>query len=255
MYSFLQGRRHGRLGADHGRRQAAVEHAGHDLGGLAADRYEVVVRVGLDADQQIGLLDHQRGDVGVAVQGGHEHDLVADRLADGGQQIALTVVKVLGRARAVELNEDAVDRPGLAQLREKTVFGPLVGVAGGFAADPRKHELERHGIPLPLPGALQKAVDGAIPAARIEQGIAGNDRLLKQLQPHPLLDKSIDRNQVAADCNAHDRILPVSCSLGVLYHRPGPAGKRRTWKSASISRTTAGNPSQEQRGGMQHGRL
>ena len=64
---FLQRRGHGRLSPGRCRCDTPVKHAGHDLSRLLAAWEKIVVRVGFHTNQHTGLLDHQRGGIGMAI--------------------------------------------------------------------------------------------------------------------------------------------------------------------------------------------
>ena len=102
---------------------------------------QVHVRVGVVADQRVGLLHHPRVSVRVEVEGRHHRHAGTDGLADGGQQGALRVGIVVEDHRAVERQEDAVERARRGQPLEERV--PHGGRTPARGTGPRRGRWRR----------------------------------------------------------------------------------------------------------------
>ena len=64
------------------------------------------------------------------VEARHHRHVRADHLAHAAQDLALTVVVMLGHHRAVQVEIDAVDAAGRAQPRDQVADDPLERVLG-----------------------------------------------------------------------------------------------------------------------------
>ncbi len=73
---------------------------------------------------------HGGGDVTVEVERDRDREVGSDGATDGGQQLALAVVRGLRHHRPVEVEEDAVDGAGRRQVGEEAVADVTVDVAG-----------------------------------------------------------------------------------------------------------------------------
>ena len=79
------------------------------------------MRVPVVGDENISGFDHARADVAVHVQHRHDGAIWADQGTGLDHQVALRVVLVLGRHRAMERQQHAVHRQGVAQPRQETL--------------------------------------------------------------------------------------------------------------------------------------
>src|SRR4029450_9383255 len=93
--------------------------------------------------------------------------------------------------RTMELEEHAIYWTGFAEHCQKRLFCPFVGLLGDFASHARKHKLSWAGPPIAFPGTLEKAKNGTVTAAGLEQNIAGNCAPLKTFQAHTLSREGI----------------------------------------------------------------
>ena len=123
----------------------AVDHRRHRANPLLDDRraqvdqleralQHVGVRILLVGDQQVGALDHRRREVAVRVELGADDDAGADDGAHLLQQVALAVVVAVGDHRAVQAEQDHVDRQRGAQVGEQLLAQRLVAGARRRAA-------------------------------------------------------------------------------------------------------------------------
>ena len=58
------------------------------------------------------MLDHFRRHVGVQIEADHQRQILADHLADAGENFAFAVVEMFGHHRAVQVEIDRVERSG-----------------------------------------------------------------------------------------------------------------------------------------------
>ena len=79
------------------------------------------MRCRMVADQRAGLLDHLVRDVGVQIERGDQRQIQADRRAGGAQDLAGCVFAALGRHRAMQYQQHAVERPGATQPHDQLV--------------------------------------------------------------------------------------------------------------------------------------
>ena len=73
------------------------------------------MRVGSENRQGIGLSHHLTRDVGMRVQAGHDWHTLADHLSHTPQDFALTVIEMLAHHGAMQVQVNAIDRPGFRQ--------------------------------------------------------------------------------------------------------------------------------------------
>ena len=71
--------------------------------------------VGADGDQRIGVLRHQRGDVGVQIERHGDGRVGAERDAKTAEQLAFSVLEGFGHHGTVEMQQGAVAAFGLGQ--------------------------------------------------------------------------------------------------------------------------------------------
>ena len=140
-------RQHHRQGAERLRRpRPAVQDPGEDARAEGAGLDVIDVRLRVVEDHRVGQVDHAPGDVGVAVDRGHDRQVRADQLADRRVQAAGAVVVSLGHHRAVRDQQQAVELARLADGAEQFV---LQAVVGGIVQRParggREGEEQRHG--------------------------------------------------------------------------------------------------------------
>ena len=114
------------LGHRPSRAQRALEQPRRALAGGG----HVDVRIGAIGDEAVGMLDHRARDVGVQVEARDDGNAGADDLAHAREQLALAVVEMLGDHRAVQVEVDAVDRPGLRSRASHLADDALVRVRG-----------------------------------------------------------------------------------------------------------------------------
>ena len=135
----------------------------HDLGALPAPLLLVDLRVGLVADEHVAELDHGRRDVGVDVELGDDRR-PAHHLAHGGEDMPLAVVDALGHHGAVEVEEDAVHRPGRLQASEHVAEDLVEDVAGDGRAGHGRGVDGGDQLAAVLPAPGQEAADGGVGA-------------------------------------------------------------------------------------------
>src|SRR5262249_20660221 len=99
----------------------------HHRRGLHTALVNVGVRVNVEGDDRVRVLDHCPRDVGVQVDRHHNGQFRSDDLADCQHQIALGVFKFLGGHRPVQVEVDPVAGPSRLKPLEHQTFDVLVG--------------------------------------------------------------------------------------------------------------------------------
>ena len=116
------------------------EDALQQAGGARAGLRHVDMRIGAEDDQRVGLVRHQRRDIGVQVEARHQRDVRADDGAHAAQKLAFAVLQMFGHHRAVEVQIDGVHGPRAPQVVHDhagdALIGLLLDLGGGAGIRP-----------------------------------------------------------------------------------------------------------------------
>ena len=105
----------------------------------ALDR--IGMRIFAKRQQQVGMLHHGIGEMGMRIEFGTDHDIRPDDLAHSRQQIAFAVIAAIGHHRTVQAEQDNIDRHGGTQVIEE--FGAQ-GFVRGPGGDAGRHRAGHH---------------------------------------------------------------------------------------------------------------
>ncbi len=158
----------------------AVDHGSHGadlalhLGRAQVDQFQgalqhVGVRVFLEGDQHVGVLDHLRCQVAVRIKFRADHHLGPDDGAHALQQVAFAVIVAIGHHRAVQAEQHHVHGQRRAQVGQQFLAQGFVGMARGRAAGLRAG----HHAFAQLPAAFLAAQPGGPQWAREERHLVG----------------------------------------------------------------------------------
>jgi hypothetical protein len=162
-------------GVGHRRPGFAADGRGEDLERPGAGLGHVGVRVLLVADEGVHTRRHRVRQVGVEVERRHDRHRRSDHLADRLDQEAFAVVVVLQRHRAVEDEQDAVDRQRGPDPGHDLVAQRVERLAGDPAARHDRAVGRRDQLHAEPPGLGDgAAVDGA-GAFEVEQVLTADD--------------------------------------------------------------------------------
>jgi hypothetical protein len=112
------------------RRPAGCQDRVEQMRGTPAGFRHVNVRIGPVRDQAVAMLDHRPRDVGMEIEARDDRHARTDQAAYACQQLALTVIEMLGDHCSVQIEIDAVDRPEAGEPRQHLADDVLVGIAG-----------------------------------------------------------------------------------------------------------------------------
>ena len=143
-------------------RRARGDRAGHgalqQIRRLAGDFVLVDMRVAAVGHDDIGVLGHGVGDVGVEVEGDGDGHLGSEARAQPLKQVALGVVAVLGNHGAVQRQDDPVERPLMAGV-EHHAAQMRPGRRRGLARGRRPRRDGLHQLPAVAPGGVDMGGD------------------------------------------------------------------------------------------------
>jgi hypothetical protein len=127
-------------------RPAVLQQAVEQLGGAAAGRRHVDMRIGAVADHRTCVAHHLRGQVGVVVEAGDDRHPVPDQRADAAQQLAFAILVMLGDHRAMQVEIDAVERPSRREVVENAASDLLVSLALDIGGRRRRAPAQWHQV-------------------------------------------------------------------------------------------------------------
>ena len=92
------------------------------------------MRISLPRQQNIGVGEEFRGDVGMQVQGGHDRHRIPHQFSHGMNKIPFQVRGVLRRPRPVQAEQNAVEFIGVCEERKEFPFQFFVRSSFNHAA-------------------------------------------------------------------------------------------------------------------------
>jgi hypothetical protein len=169
----------------HHRPGAPLDRIGHEAKEIGGALGHVDMRIFFEKDDRRGALQLARAEIGVEIELDAERHLRPDQAADAGEKIALGIVITFGHHRAMQREQDGIDRQRRLEVAEDLVAQALIDrlhrLAGGLGEGAEAfHHLPAFRLGVPAPDLERRAEQRhplAIAAPAEEAGV------LEELQP------------------------------------------------------------------------